>query len=96
MIVNFNYSTDYQCQYYVLRSLVMNLKFPLVRNRAAIQRNSFNSLSTLNRPPPGFESIGSNKLKYPVSQFANKTKVKISSDRFSPNFEDVKQSLVRK
>lgn len=96
MIVNFNYATDYQCQYYVLRSLVMNLKFPLARNKTAIQRNSFSSLSTLNRPPPGFQSLGSKRLKYPVSQFASKTRANNHDDRVSPNFEDAKQSLIKK
>ena len=90
MIINFNYSTDYQCQYYVLTQLVMNLKFPLIRDKVTVQRNSFSSLSSIYRPPPGFEGVAP-KAIYPPSQFANKTKLNKLSDSYSPLVEDIKQ-----
>lgn len=93
MIINFNYSTDYQCQYYVLSQLVMNLKFPINKNKTNFQRNSFSSLSILNRPPPGFENTPTKNVMRPTSKFINKAKLNKLSGSYSPLVEDINQDL---
>jgi hypothetical protein len=69
----------------------MNLKYPIIRSKAVNQRNSFSSLSSINRPPPGFEGASAKVAKYPTSQFTNKTKLNKLSDSHSPLVEDLKQ-----
>lgn len=98
IIVNFTYGTDFQCQYYVLNSLVLNIKYPSMKPKQPGQRNSFSSLSNLNRPPPGFESFGPKNPTMNVSKFAGASKpLGFEGSRgFSPPLEEKKNMVRRK
>jgi hypothetical protein len=52
--------------------MVLNLKFPIVRNKPPLQRNSFYTLSSLNGPPPGFGNNPSHFKNPSALGFMNK------------------------
>lgn len=95
--VNFNYTTDYQFQYYLLGSLVMNIKFPSTRPKMPVQRNSFSSFNMINRMSMAQPSFGGGGRKPPTSKFASKTKLSATGHRgISPPIETQKEIMMKR
>ena len=68
-----------------------------MRPKQPVQRNSFSSLSSLNRPPPGFEGFRPQNDKTGVSQFSKNRQPDLDKDRgFSPSIEGQSKMVKRK
>ena len=84
LLVNLNYINDFQFQRYKLSNLAINLKFPIMRHKPPVQRNSFYSLSSMAGPPPGLGKAEANKMGM-ESTFGNKGQLNYAQmSRISP------------
>ena len=71
--------------------MVLNLKFPIVRSKPPLQRNSFYALSSLGGPPPGFEGNPSHFNNPSAMGFMNK---RASMEPFERGYSPPNNQLV--